>query len=151
MKRSTKIITAVALSIGLIGGAAAIGKNRHNPEQRADRMVQRITTELALDATQSQALDVLRTQWLAAHQTVNGGEKPLRKQILSMMTEETFDRAQALEMIVARTAAINEQAPDMVNATGDFLDTLSTEQKTQFSELMKKHRGRHKRRNSQNQ
>ena len=55
MKRSTKIITAVALSIGLIGGAAAIGKNRHNPEQRADRMVQRITTELALDATQSQA------------------------------------------------------------------------------------------------
>ncbi len=140
MKRSTKIITTVALTVGLIGGAAAIGKNHYGShEKRAGYVVAYIADELELDATQTQALDVLKDQLLAARQTVK--EKPMHEEAMALLNAETFDRAQALEMITAKTAAVNEQAPEIVNALGDFLDSLNSDQKSEITEIMKEHRG----------
>ncbi len=148
MKRSTKIITTVALTVGLVGGAAAIGKKHYGShEKRAEYVVSYITEELELDSTQSQALDVLKDQMMSARETMK--TKPMREEAMNLLNAETFDRAGALEMITAKTAAVNEQAPDMVNAFGDFFDSLNTEQKAEITELMKEHRGkggRHKHR-----
>ena len=140
MKRSTKIITTVALTVGLVGGAAAIGKKHYGShEKRAEYMVSYIADELELDATQSQALEVFKDQMLSARETMKA--KPMREEAMNLLNAETFDRAGALEMITAKTAAVNEQAPDLVNSLGDFLDSLNAEQKEEIAEFMKEHRG----------
>jgi Spy/CpxP family protein refolding chaperone len=148
MKRSTKIITTVALTVGLVGGAAAIGKKHYGShEKRAEYMVSYITDELELDSTQSQALDVLKDQMLSARETMKA--KSMRDEAMNLLNAESFDRAAALDMVTAKTAAVNEQAPDLVNAMGDFLDSLSAEQKAEITEIMKErrgHKGRHKHR-----
>ena len=148
MKRSTKIITTVALTVGLVGGAAAIGKKHYGShEKRAEYMVSYITDELELDSTQSQALDVLKDQMLSARETVKA--RSMREEAMNLLNAESFDRAAALDMITAKTAAVNEQAPDLVNAMGDFLDSLNAEQKAEITEIMKQrrgHKGRHKHR-----
>ena len=147
MKRSTKIFTTVALTVGLIGGAAAVGKQKFgSQEKRAGYVAAYIADELELDAVQTQALDVLKDQMLSARQTIKA--KSIREEATALLNAETFDRAQALELINAKTASVNEQAPDLVNAVGDFLDSLNSEQKNEMLEIMKEHRGhkgRHKR------
>ncbi len=140
MKRSTKIVTTIALTIGLVGGAAAIGKHKFGShEKRAGYVAAYIADELDLDSTQTQALDVLKDRILTARQNVKAD--PIREEAMALLSADAFDRAQALDMINAKTAAVNEQAPELVNALGDFLDTLNSEQKQEIVEIMQDHRG----------
>jgi len=140
MKQSTKIISAIVLTIGVAGGAAAYGKYG-NSEKRADFMVSYISDELELDATQSQALEVLKDQLVSARHSVKEEAEPMKAKAFELLNAETFDRAQALEMITTKTSAVNEQAPEIVNALGDFLDTLNSQQKEEITEFMREHRG----------
>lgn len=144
MKRSTKIITAVVLTVGIAGGAAAYGKHQFgNPEKRADKIAGYIAYELELDETQKQALDVLKTQMMTARQTVKADRSAIKEEAMALINAESFDRAKALDMINSKVSMVNEQAPDMVNALGDFLDTLNAEQKAEIAEFVEEHRGRH--------
>lgn len=150
MKRSTKIITAVALTLGIAGGAAALGKHQYgDPQKRADKIAGYISSELELDATQQQALDVLKTQMLTARQTVKTDKSAMKEEAMALVNAETFDRAKALDMINSKMSMVNEQAPDMVNALGDFLDSLNAEQKAEIAEFVEEHRGHHGRKHRQ--
>ena len=140
MKQSTKIISAIVLTIGVAGGAAAYDKYG-NSEKRADFMVSYISDELELDATQSQALEVLKDQLVSARHSVKEEAEPMKAKAFELLNAETFDRAQALEMITTKTSAVNEQAPEIVNALGDFLDTLNSQQKEEITEFLAEHRG----------
>lgn len=144
MKRSTKIITAITLTLGIAGGAAAIGKHQFgDPAKRADKIAGYIAYELELDETQKQALEVLKTQMLTARESVHTDKSAMKEEAIALFNAETFDRAKALDMINSKVALVNEQAPDMVNALGDFLDTLSPEQKAEIAEFAEEHRGHH--------
>jgi Spy/CpxP family protein refolding chaperone len=147
MKRSTKIITAVALTLGIAGGSVAYAKHRMgDPAKRADFMVSYIAGELDLDSTQKQALDVLKDQLLSARETMKGEVKGVHQQASELIAAETFDQARALELINGKTAAVNGVAPDVINALGGFLDTLDAEQKAEIAEFVAEHKGRHGRR-----
>lgn len=148
MKRSTKIITAVVLTVGIAGGAAAYGKHQFgDPEKRADKIAGYIAYELELDETQKQALDVLKTQMMTARETVRADKSAMKEEAMALINAEPFNRAKALDMINTKMSIVNEQAPDMVNALGDFLDTLNAEQKAEIAEFVEEHRGRHGRKN----
>lgn len=146
MQRSTKIIIAVVLTLGIAGAATAVGKHRYgNPEKRAKHMVNYISDELNLDATQQQALTVFKDQLISSRTTVKSDMADLHKDTTSLLTAEVFDRAQALELINVRTAQINTLAPELVNSLGDFLDSLDSEQKAQVTEFISSRHHRHHR------
>ena len=143
MKRSTKIITAIALTVGLAGGTAAYAKHQYGDAgKRADKMVSYISDKLELDATQQQALDVLKTQMVSARETVKADRQSMKADALALISADTFDRAAALDMVNSKVTMVNAQAPEMINALGDFLDTLNAEQKAEIAEFVEKHKGR---------
>lgn len=143
MQRSTKIIIALVLTLGIAGAATAVGKHRFgNPEKRATHMVNYISDELNLDDTQQQALTVLKDQLLSSRSTFHSDMSNLREEATSLFTSDVFDRAQALDLINARTAQINALAPEVVGSLGDFLDTLDAEQKARVSDFIENHRHR---------
>ena len=143
MKRSTKIITATLLTIGVATGAAAYGKHKFgNHEARAEHMVGYISDKLELDSTQTQALDVLKDQMLSTASTMKSEFSPIRDEVRSLVAAETFDQAKALELVNARAAAITAAAPEVVTAMANFLDGLDAEQKAEVLEFMDK-RGKH--------
>lgn len=144
MKRSTKIITTIALTVGLAGGAAALGKHHYgDPAKKAERVAGYIAYELELDDSQKVQLDALKDQLLSARENVKENHDPMKAQAMSLLTAETFDRSAVLDMINTKTTAINEQAPQVINALGDFLDSLNTEQKNEIAEFVNDHHGRH--------
>lgn len=143
MQRSTKIIIALVLTLGIAGAATAVGKHRFgNPEKRATHMVNYISDELDLDATQQQALSVLKDQLLNSRTVIHSDMADLRADATSLFTSDVFDRAQALELVNTRTAQINALAPEIVGSLGDFLDSLNAEQKAAVSEFVENHRHR---------
>lgn len=142
MKKSTKIIIAIAMSVGVASGAAAFGKRHHgDPAKHVERVAGYVAYQLELDDTQKQSLDVLKNQLLETHQAMHGENMMDREQALSMLTAESFDRNKMLEMITTKTVTVNEQAPDIVEAFGDFIDGLNVEQKNEIAEFMQEHRG----------
>jgi len=145
MQRSTKILIAVILTLGIAGGAAAVGKHRFgNPEKKARHMVNYISDELSLDATQQQALSVFKDQLISSHSDFRGNMVNLHEDANSLFTADVFNRSKALDLINSRTAQINTLAPDLVNSLGNFLDSLNSEQKAQISEFIANRPERHR-------
>ncbi len=144
MKRSTKIITAVVLTFGIAGGAVAYGKAKwSDPEARANHMVEYVSEELNLDATQEQHLDTLKQQLLDTGKRVRGEMKPLHENISELVAADTFDQGKALQMLNQKTNMMNENAPAVIASFGTFLDSLNAEQKAEVIEFMQHKRGRH--------
>ena len=89
MKRSTKIATTIILTIGIAGGAAAIGKHKHGGlDRKADFAVSYIANELQLDSSQKQALDTLKEQLFIARETVHGDMSSARTEIKEILQGE---------------------------------------------------------------
>lgn len=146
MKRSSKILMTVVLTLGIAGAAAAVGKHRFgNPEKRATHMMNYISDELNLDATQQQTLTVFKDQLLNSRASMRKEMGNIRANAKSLIEADQFDRAQALDLVNAKTSQINSIAPDVINSLGDFLDSLNNDQKAQISDFMAKHKKRHHR------
>lgn len=144
MKRSTKIITAVVLTFGIAGGAVAYGKHKWgDPEMRAKHVVSYVSEELKLDAAQSDKLIALKDQLLDTGKQMRSEMQPLHGDISSLIGADTFDQVKALELINSKTALMNQNAPDVLAAMGNFLDSLNAEQKAEVMEFIEHKRGRH--------
>lgn len=146
MKRSTKIVTAVVLTFGVVGGAVAYGKHKFSdPAARADYAVGYISEELELDAVQKQNLDALKDQLLATRAGMKKNMNPVREEIRNLISAESFDQARAMEFVNQKTLTVNESAPEIVAALGLFLDSLNSEQKAEIIEFID-HKSEHRRR-----
>ncbi len=143
MKRSSKIISAIVLSISLVtaAGAYATYKNGYD-EAKASFIVSYVTGELELNNQQQQQLEELATKVLSLKSQFKDSAKPLHAEVKKMITEDSFNQQQALNMINEKTALINSSAPEVVSAFADFLDGLSDTQKSQVLEFLEK-KGKH--------
>ena len=145
MKRSTKILTTVVLTFGVVGGAIAYGKAKFSdPAVRADYMASYVSEELELDETQDQALNALKEQVLAARSEMKGQAPEIRDQVRELVAAESFDQAKALELLSNKTSAINQNAPEVLQSLGHFLDSLNAEQKAEILEFMDHKKGGHR-------
>jgi Spy/CpxP family protein refolding chaperone len=108
-----------------------------------DRMVERATTELALDAGQKAKLVTLldkmhqqRTKMMGpAPQADQPGKTP-RDEFLGLMSGERFDRARAQALVDEKGNAMRAAAPEMITAMGDFYDSLKPEQQAKVRDFL---------------
>jgi len=149
MKTTTKITTAIVLTIGLIGGGAAYagkgGMKGGNHAMHAEFAVMYVSKKLDLDTTQEQALTALKDQILVAKSTVHDRMETTHDDMKAMITADTFDQGKALQMLSSKTATIESVAPEVITAMGNFLDTLNAEQKQDIVDFMNEHHGKGKR------
>ncbi len=144
MKRSFKIVTAIVLTAGIVVGAAAYGKHEfRNPDRRASAMVNFISGELDLNANQEQALVVLKDEVLVARELMQEQMQPTKDEIAALLAADGFDQARALEIINDKTAALNQAAPAVIAAFGNFLDSLDAEQKAELKKFKERRDGHH--------
>jgi Spy/CpxP family protein refolding chaperone len=67
-----------------------------------------------------------------------------REALRKLITAPSFDKSKALEMVNAKTTAIERNAPAVLTAMANFLDGLTPEQRAEIAEHMEK-RSRHQR------
>ncbi len=68
--------------------------------------------------------------------------KPTKQELAALLEADRFDQARALEIINAKTTAINQAAPTVVAAFGNFLDGLDAEQKAEIRKIKERAKDR---------
>lgn len=147
MNRMMKRIAAGAGVVALVGGLAACGPWSHgkNPEDMAQFVVDKVTKLLTLNDAQVVKLNALKDQVLVARTGLRDAHNKTRTQALALLDQSSFDRSAALAMIASHTQLMNNSAQPVVNAFGDFYDSLTPEQqqtlRKELAERMEHHHG----------
>jgi len=145
-----KMIKRIAAGVGvvtLVGGLAACGpwSHRKDPEDMAQYVVEKATKLLTLADAQVVKLSALKDQGLKARTELHDAHGKTRTQALALLDQPSFDRAQALAMIASHTQLMNNTAQPVVNAFGDFYDSLTPQQqqtlRTELADRMEHHHG----------
>lgn len=135
MKPITKKILFALGGVGLVVSVAAYGHHQcHDPEQKGNWIVEKISSELELTEPQVEKLEDVRDQMMNARKQMHQERKVAREDILNLLGQSSLDRDQSLAMINQRLDAIRDKAPQLVNALGDFYDSLTPEQRQELRE-----------------
>lgn len=140
MKTVIKRATIVIGTLAIVGGLAACGHHsyRQDPEKHAERVAEKISKELKLNEQQVTKLNVLKGELLAVARDMQTQHPAVRAKALSLLEQPKLDRDQLTAIARERTAALDQAAPKVVNAFGDFFDELTPEQQRQLREHLAK-------------
>ena len=143
-----RTLVGVAVSSALLGGVAAYSQGapfHHGPptaEQMAQHeamMLAHIGKRLNLDANQAAKLKALGDLMVADH-APQAGTDP-RAAMTALIAGNTFDRAGAQQLVNKHVTKIQADSPALINAAGDFFDSLNATQQAQVREFAAKHPG----------
>lgn len=149
MKKWTqRSLIALASATVLLGGLTAYGhRGEHSrswgSEESAThmrgKMIDRISGKLDLSAEQKAKLIALADQMSASRKAVRGDTDP-RSDMQALIASNQFDRVKAQQMLDQKLQAAKDNGPQMLNAFGDFYDSLNPEQQKQVRERLQKRR-----------
>lgn len=138
----------------LFGGLAACSHRMHGPggghhnmteaEQAEwrERMVDRASRKLDLDATQKAKLNTLATTLVAQRKAMHAGGEP-HAELKAVLAGPQLDRSRAQALVDAKTTALREASPAVIAAVADFYDSLKPEQQQKVRGYLERggHRG----------
>ena len=140
----------------LAGGLAACSAHRYHgywgdklsdterAEMRA-RMVDKASRKLDLDAAQEAKLAVLGDALDAQRKAVKAQGGDAHAEVKAVLAGPQFDRARAQSLVNAKSSAIRDASPAVINAAADFYDSLKPEQQQKLRSALDRwgqHRGR---------
>lgn len=142
-------LLGVAVAALTLGGLSACGHGpRHGAPlseaevtQLSDKVVERISSRLDLDAPQKQHLQTLASTLQTQRRQVMGDPAtPMRSELQALMASERFDVARANAWVQRKTDALQSASPAVIQALADFYDSLRPEQQAKVREFMAKER-----------
>ena len=128
----------------LFGGLAAWAHQRHggcwsgNAAERRACAVDFDSRKLDLDANQRAKLDALASTLQSKRATLVPDPANPRAELQALIAGPSFDRTQASALLQAKLATMQTQSPEVINAFGDFFDSLRPEQQAQLREALKR-------------
>ena len=135
----------------LVGSLSACGHRQHgagvaqmSAEDAAkwrERLIERATKELQLDAAQKQRLGVVFDKMREQRNALVGNTTHPRAEMGTLISGATFDKARAQALVEEKTGAIRAKSPEVIAATADFFDGLKPEQQQKLREFLSKRRG----------
>jgi Spy/CpxP family protein refolding chaperone len=152
-----RTLIGVATTAALAGSLAAYSQSEHapwhgGPPSAADMaahqamMLEHIGKSLELDAGQKTKLQGLADQLHVQHDAFmkNGGDP--HERVKALIAGNTFDRAGAQQLVNEKVAALQAGSPALINAAGDFYDSLNATQQQKVRDFMAQaheHHGMH--------
>ena len=140
IKRSLLALTSATV---LLGGLTACGWRGDHARSWSDervtevrgKAIERISSRLDLNAEQKAKLGALADQMIASRKAFRGNTDP-RTDIQSLIAGERFDRSKAQQLLDQKLQAAQGNGPQMLEAFGNFYDSLNPEQQKQVREQL---------------
>lgn len=132
------------VSVVIVGGAlTACGYTHHTPEQRAERLVEKLTDKLELNTLQQQKLSAVKDVFLSLGTHLHSERAQWRAQALTIVATESLDQTALNQLISERIAAVEQATPQVVAALGEFYDSLMPNQQATIRTHIQEGPGRH--------
>ena len=136
----------------LFGGIAACSHAAHHgpgwqmseadAAKWRERIVDRATDKLALDAAQKQRLATLVDKVHEQRKALAASTPDPRAELQSLVKDPTFDRSRAQALVDGKLGVLREASPQVIAAAADFYDALKPEQQQKVREFMNRSGGR---------
>jgi len=140
-KRTFFYMTGIAL---LTTGIVAC--NHGTPEERGERMIQKITEELALTETQQANLSEVKDAFIDMRKTMQNNREQTKTDVQEMLKQPVLDRNKANSIVNQHVETIHSGSPAIINAIGDFYDSLDDSQRAKIREFANDKMDHHHRR-----
>lgn len=133
----------------LFGGLAAWAHTRHGgcwSDRAAERqacLVEAASRRLDLDATQRARLEALGQVLQSQRQSLVPDAAQPRAELQALISGPAFDRTRAGVLAQGKLATLQTRAPELIQAVGDFYDSLRPEQQARLREVLARGHGRH--------
>ena len=151
MTKTKKFIIGTLFSVVTLGGLVAVAGPGHHGKfggmnaEKAERIVERVSSKLELNDLQKQNLVSLKDTVLEL-KAKNKPQMDRKAFIQSLLAKPVLDETAILAKIQERTNMMNQVSPQVVTALANFTNSLSDEQRAKMSKMTKKfgkRRGKH--------
>ena len=139
MKNRTRYIAAILGAVGIAVAVAGCGHGyrHHEPGDYAVRHIERLGKELNLNEAQTAKLNAVTETLRKGRDTMRVKHDEKQKEVLALLDQPKLDRQRALGLVQQTTRDINDHAPEMIAAMGDFYDSLTPPQQQKLREEVK--------------
>lgn len=116
--------------MGMTMGHHGSGGDEQARNKHQERMIERVSDALVLDANQKQRLTVLSQKWHAFQEAerASSHDKDPRQAMLGLLAGDHLDQKGAQAWVEQRTQTLRSQSPELIKAAADFFDSLRPEQ-----------------------
>ena len=139
-------ITAILISSALAFGGCGYFRHHNKQmsfEQRADRVVEKLTSELSLTDVQKTKLDAIKNEIIKKQKDQEQSMSPIKSEFTAMLNSETLDKAKL-------KALFQKKEETYLKAHGEFEDflldkfiefhkILTPDQRAKFTKYLEKH------------
>ena len=143
-KRKLYLIAAAVLGLAVAGSALAHGWRGSGP--KAAWGLAHIAEDLELNDYQQGKLDAVKQAMRESRQAMRAGFAERRQGMLGLIDQPTFDRQAAQALLEQSTRAMNERGTQMIDAVGEFYDSLAPDQQQKLRAALNERMERHSRR-----
>jgi Spy/CpxP family protein refolding chaperone len=140
IKPSILIIAAVILLLVaiFIAGCAKHRFHSATPEEKAEWVVKKISSELDLEDAQKAKLETIKTDILARHREFGSAKSDIWNEVSSQIQSESVDQQKLNTLFSEKENQFKEMRVFMVAKFAEFHEILTQEQRTQLLEKMSK-------------
>ena len=137
--KSAIIITIVVIVLGLL--VAGCSKHRFynkSPQEKAEWVAKKISSELDLDDSQRAKLDEIKTEVLAKQQSFSGIKSELWDEVHKQITSGAVDEQKLNNLFAGKETQFTEMRTFAISKFAEFHAILTTEQRAELAEKMNK-------------
>ena len=120
--------------------------NRGTPEERGEKIVEKVTEELELTTTQQARLSEVKDEFLETRKTMRSNREQTKTDIQTMLKQPTLDRNKANSIVNQHIETIHSRSPVIIDAIGNFYDSLDDTQRAELTEFLTDKMDNHHRR-----
>ena len=146
-----RIVFGVLATTLVVGGLSACGHHRDRAwganvtqeqfAEKRDKMVDRASAKLDLNAEQKKLLSVVGDKMFEQRKAMIGQTTDPRADIKSLIAGPKFDTAKAQALITDKTTVMQARSPETLAALAAFYDSLNATQQQKVRDLMDGHHG----------
>jgi len=133
-----KIAIAAALLFIAGAGVAVAHMKRETPEQRAERLVARVTKELSLDAAQKEQFGKIVAEFQPVVQQLRTAREETRAKLVAQLKAGAIDAEAMKSAVHGNLATLQNSADLLIDRLTAFQATLNPAQKTKVAEKFEK-------------
>ena len=133
-----RIAAAAALLVVAAAGVAVAHGKRPTPEQRAERLVARVTKELSLDAAQKEQFGKIVAEFQPVVEQLRTARVETRSKLGVQLKAGTIDAEILKSAMHANLATLQKSADQFIERLAAFHATLTPAQKTRVAEKFEK-------------
>jgi len=141
-KRLFVIPTVIAFVLG-ITALTACNKHHHDPEDKVEWMVHKISKKLDLDDGQKAKLEDVKVELMMHHNQHKTEKAESMERLIRELKKPEIDQALLLDFVNQHTTRVEQAAPAVIEKLAIFHASLTAEQKQELVEKLQKFKKRH--------